>query len=136
MSDDSRSHFELERGGVRIELTGSWSFIEHLYRRVMRDVERSDLERSRDSGSVRSTPLDRAFWIIRCSDMMRRIYMAELRDLEESPLSEVLDAESLGTLYIEKSAFEELLPNIAEGESTLWARLTELGRRELTEGLE
>lgn len=132
MSDESRSHFELERGGVRIELTGSWSFLQKMYRRIMRDVDRAAPKASDDSASTSRTPHDHVVWIIRCSDMMRRIYMAEGRHFAESPLHETLDPDVIGTLYTSKQAFQDLLPTVAAGETTIWAKLTEAGREELS----
>lgn len=134
MSDENRSEFELERDGVRIRLAGSWQFVQEMGRKVMRDVGRDEPEAAEPAPPSSKHPRRHVLWIIRYGELMRRIYMAEQRDFAESPLHDVLDPDAIGTLHIDKSAFEELLPAVASGEKTIWAKLTEAGRRELEEG--
>lgn len=102
MSSDSRSHFQFECDGVRVEITGSWEFVERMYRRVMRDIDRARPTSESIQKPSQSDPRDHVVWIIRCTEMMRRIYMAETIDFEQSPFTRSLDPERVGTLYIGK----------------------------------
>jgi hypothetical protein len=131
MSDENLSEFELERDGVRVELTGNWRFVQEMGRRVMRDVGRGSSEETEERASSTNHRRKHVLWIIRYGELMRRIYMASPRDFAKSPLAGALDPDAIGTLHIDKSAFDELLPAVASGEKTIWAKLTEAGRREL-----
>lgn len=125
----SQSQFQFESNDVRIEIEGERSFVEEAYRRVMRDV---DAAREGDADPrAREPARDEVVWIIRCTPMMRRIYMAESLDLEESPVADVLDVDHLGTAYLDAESFDVLLPTLRDRDDTLWAELTEAGRRRI-----
>lgn len=130
MSDDSKSHFSFERGGVRVSITGDWAFVQRMYREILRDVDAARPGETSPAEALDHVH-DHVVWIIRCSEMIRRIYMADASDFSSSPLRRALDPTALGTLYIDRDAFEGLLPDIADREETLWAKLTDAGRRQM-----
>lgn len=134
MSRDSRSHFKFECDGVSVEITGTWRFVEQMYRRVMRDIDRARPPEESIQSPKQSPPRDHVVWIIRSSDMMRRIYMADSDDFDRTAIDRAIDPERVGTLYIGKRAFDELLPEVSKREETLWAELTEAGRKKIVGG--
>lgn len=69
-------------------------------------------------------------WVQRCSDMMRKIYMATPEQLELGPLNAVLDRRALANVYIDKKVFDNALPHFAQ-ERTMWAELTDEGRQQI-----
>jgi len=141
MSTDKTDHFQLNLNGIQLEISGERSFVQHMYREVMRDLEearRRALEAKRRSGNKkkrvqrRSNPEANVVWLHRVSDMVHKIYMASHNDLDDSPLFDVLDRSALGTLYVEDNLLPRALPRFARGQ-TLWAELTSVGRRKIAE---
>jgi hypothetical protein len=135
MASDSESRFHFECEGIEIEITGDRAFVEKMYRQIMRDLDRarpSDESIQSDSSAPREGPYsNRVVWVISCSEMLQRVYMTEASNIEDSPLGRALDPERIGSLYIDREAFTDLLPDVADREATLWAQLTEAGRRRI-----
>ena len=129
----SRSHFQFECEGIRVEISGDERFVEKMYRQIMRDIDaaRPDDESIQSRRPRAQTPHDQVVWLVRAGEMMRRIYMTETRNLQDSPVTRLLDAERIGTLYADKETFERLFPDIQRREETLWAELTDEGRRRI-----
>jgi len=142
MSTDKTDHFQLNLNGIQLEISGERSFVQHMYREVMRDLEearRRALEAKRRGPrgkkkrvSRRERPEPNVIWLHRVSDMVHKIYMASHSDLDDSPLFDVLDRSVLGTLYVEDNLLPRALPRFARGQ-TLWAELTSVGRRKIAE---
>lgn len=131
MSEESRSHFKFECDGVEVEITGSWTFVERMYRQIMRDIDRARPAEESIQTPDPSSSSEHLVWVISCSDMMWRVYMTESIDFAGSPLGRSLDPDAIGTLYIDKASLPKLLPQVADREETLWAKLTEAGRRRI-----
>ncbi|MFB6375134.1 MAG: hypothetical protein ABEN55_18895, partial [Bradymonadaceae bacterium] len=120
MSEESRSQFRFKCDGVEVEITGSWEFVEQMYRQIMRDIDRArppkdSIQNNDPSASQRN----RLVWVISFSDMMRRVYMTEPGEIRNSLLGRALDPDKIGTLHIDKESLSELLPRVADREETL-----------------
>lgn len=134
MSADDYTRFQFNFRGVQIEISGNRLFVDEMYQEVMRDIEaaRRGLDENSDPLDM---PVDESIvWVHRCGDMMRKIYMASIDDVGFSLLSNVIDPARVSTLYVEKRAFDEVLPRVAR-DKTLWAELTEKGRQKINESL-
>ena len=134
----SRSHFQFECEGIEVEISGDWRYVEKMYRRIMRDIDAArpreeSIQSQGPEGPRTKTPSDHVVWIVRFDPMMRRIYMTESKDMQASAVTRRLDPERIGTLYVEKETFKELFPHIHQREETLWAELTEEGRRRISQ---
>ncbi len=134
--DKTRFHFDF--GGVKLELAGEREFVERMYQQVMKDVQ---VARQRAKLNIKSGPRKKmvkgnkkkpSVWVHRCSDMMRKIYMASRTDVMQSPLGEVLDASGFENIYMDREAFNHFFPEL-EGGYTLWAEFTTVGRRKIAE---
>ncbi|MEM1350359.1 MAG: hypothetical protein AAGI01_17500 [Myxococcota bacterium] len=139
MSTDETDHFQLNFNGIQLEISGERSFVQHMYREVMRDLEearRRALQAKPSSGKKRvksrERPEPNVIWLHRVSDMVHKIYMASHHDLDGSPLFDVLDRPTIGTLYVEDNLLPRALQRFARGQ-TLWAELTSVGRRKIAE---
>jgi hypothetical protein len=135
MASDSESRFHFECEGIEVEITGDRAFVEKMYRQIMRDLDRArpseESIQSDDPDEPEGPYSNRVVWVISCSEMLQRVYMTEAANIEASPLSRALDPEGIGSLYIERDTFADLLPDVADREATLWAQLTEAGRRRI-----
>jgi hypothetical protein len=130
MRSDDTIHFHFQFRGITAEITGERTFVEEMYRALMRDMEvarRGVNEDHQDMEYERSHPV---VWVQRCSDMMRKIYMATPEQLELGPLNAVLDRRALANVYVDKKVFDSALPHFAE-ERTMWAQLTDEGRQQI-----
>lgn len=131
MSADDPIQFQFSFRGVDIEISGESAFVDEFYRELMRDIQaaRECLESSAEDppdpkAMLNETPI----WVHRCSDMMRKVYMTNADTMEQTILTHLLNFPHLRTLYINKQVFDSLLPTLTR-EYTLWAELTEEGRR-------
>ncbi len=142
MAEDSHSEFRFECEGIEVEIRGSREFVETMYRQIMRDIDRArpaDESIQPDppaSSSSPAPPDEHVVWVVSRDEMIQRVYMTEAANVEASPLGRALDAERIGTLYTDAEGFEGLLPRVADREETLWAKLTEAGRRRISGGFE
>ena len=150
MSSDS-TRFKLSLNGISLEISGERSFVEEMYREIMRDIEeaRERLSRGERSGLAPGAqaerlaqskprapalqkPLEHVVWIHRCAPLVHKIYMASPSDLERSKLFGFLAPRRLSTLYMEDALLSRLLPKFDRGQ-TLWAELTREGRAKIAE---
>lgn len=144
MSKTDTTHFHFDFGGIILELSGERAFVEKMYKQVMRDVAeaRSGTQAPKKSdakaggggrGSMQAGPSKRrSVWVHRCSDLMRKIYMATPSDVSASILGKSIDSEPVGVIYIDKGAFNGIFPEM-DGGQTLWAEFTAAGKRKLAE---
>ncbi len=143
MADDDESlRFRFECEGIEVELEGDNQFVERMYRKLMRDIdtarrsaEPSDESQSTDDAPPSSdtdAPLQRGVvWLIRCSDMMRRVYMLDPIHFQRSALDNCLDSDRVASLYVDRDTMKAHLSDIVDQHRTLWARLTETGHDQL-----
>jgi hypothetical protein len=137
MSDDERMRFRFECEGIEVELVGDDPFVERMYRRLMRDIDAargsdaSPDDLAADGGQSDDPREGNVVWLIRCSDMMRRVYMIDPMHFQNSMLEGCLDASRIASLYVDRDAMETFLPDIVDQHRTLWAELTETGHSEL-----
>lgn len=132
MSDENSTHFQFRLGGIELEISGERTFVEKMYQRVMRDIEqarRQVVPPPADESSSAEVE-SRIVWVHRCSSMMHKIYMSSPTELSRASLLRCIDPSSVKILYAEKDVFEHILPNGGRGQ-TLWAELTERGRRRI-----
>jgi hypothetical protein len=131
MSADETIRFQFNFRGVEIEISGEDEFVDEMYRELMRDIQAARQcldEPEEEVAPPDAAPEDLPVWIHRCSEMMRKIYMTNAESMQGSILARVLDFSLLRTLYVDKYVFDSFLPTLA-GEHTLWAELTDEGRR-------
>lgn len=133
MSDDETSRFEFNCHGVRVEIAGERRYVEQMYQALMADIEVARQAAGQQKQAEDLGLDDQIVWVQRCTDMMRKIYMASPDDLAVTPLARALDLELLDTVYIDKPVFDQLLTRLAN-ERTLWAELTEAGREKINGG--
>lgn len=143
MADEKSTRFRFNFGGITLEVSGERQFVEHLYKRVMKDVEkaRRQLRQKRKQEANRKERKrvaamidDRqpSVWLHRCSSMMQKIYMISRSDVENTPLGNAVDADEVAHVYVAKDVFTDLFPGL-EGGQTLWAEFTDVGREKLVE---
>lgn len=144
MSKTDTTHFHFDFGGITLELSGERAFVEKMYKQVMRDVAEarsgaltpSKSEAKAGGGGrgwMQAGPSKRrSVWVHRCSDLMRKIYMATPTDVSGSILGTCIDSEPVGVIYIDKSAFSGVFPEMDDGQ-TLWAEFTAAGKVKLAE---
>ncbi|MBA2661414.1 MAG: hypothetical protein H0U74_03915 [Bradymonadaceae bacterium] len=137
--EEDFTHFQFDFGGISLELSGERAFVEQMYRQIMNDVELVRTGRHRapetvpvGAATVARAPEPQVLWIHRCSEMMRKIYMATTDDIDETFLAKVLNSAHIGVLYIDKGIMHNTLSNLEKG-NTLWAEFTEAGRQKLAE---
>jgi hypothetical protein len=139
MSDETQSKFNFEFGGISIEVSGEKEFVQEVYQTVMRDVETARKNVEASGGKARGATGEKkepeAVWVHRSSDMMRKVYMAALKDVLKTPLGELLDIKVVSALYVEKGVFDRLFPDL-ENSQTLWAEFTQAGRKRIAEATE
>lgn len=70
-------------------------------------------------------------WLVRCGELMQRIFMARSSDIDQTIIGDVLREEALHSLYVPSSLFDEAFPNMASSTSTVWGQLTDAGRIEM-----
>lgn len=140
MSKSDTTHFHFDFGGITLELSGEREFVEKMYKQVMRDVAeaRSGAHKaargsSAGKGGTQGTPAKRrSVWVHRCSDLMRKIYMATPADVSSSVLGQAIDSKPIGVIYIDKGAFNGIFPEM-DGGQTMWAEFTAAGKAKLAE---
>lgn len=132
MSSENSTQFQFRLGGIELEISGTQAFVEKMYARVMRDIESSQQHTvPAQSASDPEAFVDgKLVWVHRCSPMMHKIYMSSPAELTRSPLMRAFDAGAVKILFADKSVFDRVLPAIEKG-ATLWAELTETGRRRI-----
>lgn len=130
MSSDEKVRFQFNFRGVDIEIAGERQFVDEMYQELMRDIEAARRGMANDEAEAAIPDEDNLIWVHRCSDMMRKIYMATPDDVRFTLLSNSLNPAHLSTLYVDKHVFDRFLPNLAD-EHTLWAELTEEGRKKI-----
>lgn len=131
MSSGETTHFRFNLHGLDVEISGDIRFVDQMYREVMSDIQsfRTSIEAAAHSDrSPHAEPAETPIWIHRCSEMMRKIYMTNAQTMRQTMLAPLLDLTLLRTIYIDKSVFDAFRPVLAD-ESTLWAELTDEGRR-------
>ena len=130
MSDDTIS-FCVDFGGVELELSGDREFVETMYQRVLADIERARRRIDDRRAQIKMPELEDgkrpSVWLHRCGELMRKIYMASRHDLERSAIGELFEVEQLTDIYLEEPVFAEFFEHL-EGDNTLWAEFTEVGR--------
>lgn len=136
MSDDEGdARFRFNFGELTLELTGEREFVERMYHRVMKDVEtvRLRCEEKLDADEVVQDGTDESsVWLHRCGNMMRKIYMCSRDDIMETPLGEVVGADKISAVYLDKDTFAEFFRDLEDG-YTLWAEFTSVGRQKIEE---
>ncbi len=131
MSADEMIRFQFNFRGVEVEISGDRTFVEEMYQEVMRDIEAARRGvRDDDTDEIAIAADESLVWVHRCSDMMRKIYMATPDDLGFTLLSNSLNPAELSCVYVDKRVFDRFLPNVSD-DHTLWAELTEEGRRKI-----
>lgn len=130
MSSEEIVRFQFNFRGVQVEIAGERAFVDQMYQELMRDIEAARRGAAERKDHLRVPEDQSLVWVHRCSDMMRKIYMASSDDIGFSLLSNSLDASFLSTIYVDKRIFDRFLPNIAD-ERTLWAELTEEGKKKI-----
>lgn len=153
MSSEDTTHFQLNVNGISLELSGEREFVQMMYRKIMGDLEiaRSRMlstqqrvsepedrsvaavkRRLKAKQSAPAVPQDHVIWLHRCNEMVHKIYMASTDHLENAPMFAQLRPEAIRTLYIQDPLLSRALPTFERGQ-TLWAELTEAGRRKIAE---
>lgn len=146
MSDDERTQFRFDFGGITLELTGERAFVQEMYRRVMEDVQQAraraeQAPKVRGEGKQSSSKaiqsqappaLPRSVWVHRSDDLMRKIYMVSEEDVGKSWLAHFLNEAYITSVYVDKPLFETFFPGL-DGGQTLWAEFTGEGRRRIAE---
>jgi len=143
MSEEKTTHFQFNLEGIELEISGEQSFVELMYRRIMRDIEEArSLPASGSSKVSRATqPLPAApkavkqvrkesrpvIWVHRCTEMMHKIYMSSPEDIARAPLFRSLESDWISVIYTNEHAITHVIPNVEAGH-TLWAELTDAGR--------
>ncbi len=146
------THFCLNLNGISLELEGERSFVEEMYRQIMRDIEEArrrnlaaqpqaasqaplKASSATDPGQAprpRATPSrEQVIWIHRCSPLVHRIYMGTPQELSESPVLGAIQLDRVATLYIDDALLPKLLPRFERGQ-TLWAELTAAGKQQMS----
>ena len=128
MSSEETVRFQFNFRGVQVEISGERHFVDETYHELMRDIEAARRGAEQRRGEL-ELPVDGAMvWVHRCSDMMRKIYMASCENSALSLLDNAIDVDHLENIYVEKRLFDAVMPLVAK-DGTLWAELTEEGRR-------
>ncbi len=70
-------------------------------------------------------------WLVRCGELMQRIFMARSSDIDRTIVGDVLREEALHSLYVPSSLFDDAFPDMASSTSTVWGQLTDAGRLEM-----
>lgn len=128
MSSEETVRFQFDFRGVQVEIAGDRRFVDQMYQELMRDIEAARLGASEREDELKLPDDEGLVWVHRCSEMMRKIYMATADDIGFTLLSNTLDARQLSSIYVDKRVFDRFMPKIAN-ERTLWAELTEEGKR-------
>ncbi len=142
MSDENSTHFQFALAGIELEISGDRKFVERMYRTIMHDIELArkgetpkgpppevQEERRREQIDKKKREV---VWVHRCSEMMHKIYMSSPTEIARSPLLRAFDTSKLGVVYAEKALVGMVLPKTERGQ-TLWAELTEAGRRRIAQ---
>ncbi|RAL25517.1 hypothetical protein DL240_04720 [Lujinxingia litoralis] len=141
MSKSDTTHFHFDFGGITLELSGERTFVEKMYKQVMRDVAEARSQappaaapaQSGSKGRVQAGPARRrSVWVHRCSELMRKIYMATPADVSASVVGKVIDSEPVAVIYVDKDAFGGVFPQMDDGQ-TLWAEFTAAGKEKVAE---
>ncbi|QDG53987.1 hypothetical protein FIV42_25575 [Persicimonas caeni] len=135
MSSEETVRFQFNFRGVQVEISGERRFVDEMYQELMRDIEAARLGASERKDELKLPDDEGLVWVHRCSSMMRKIYMATTDDIGFTLLSNALDARQLSSIYVDKQVFDRFMPNIAK-DRTLWAELTEEGRRTINSASE
>lgn len=132
MSDENSTQFQFRLGGIELEISGDRGFVEQMYSRVMRDIEvaRKSLAADAEIAEQEGVREKQILWVHRCSPMMHKIYMSSPAELDKSPLMRQFETTHVNIVFADKGVFGRVLPSIEKG-ATLWAELTEQGRRRI-----
>jgi hypothetical protein len=128
--DEETVRFQFNFRGVEVEIAGERGFVDGMYQELMRDIEAARRGAMERNERLEVPDKETVVWVHRCSDMMRKIYMATSDDLGFTLLSNALEPDMLSTVYVDKRVFDRFLPNIST-ERTLWAELTAEGREKI-----
>lgn len=137
MSDENSTQFQFRLGGIELEISGDRDFVERMYGRVMRDIEaaRRSLATEAAQQEAEGARDKQILWVHRCSPMMHKIYMSSPAELDRSLLMRQFETTEVNIVFADKDVFERVLPSVEKG-ATLWAELTEQGRRRIAEASE
>ena len=69
-------------------------------------------------------------WVHRCGEMMHKIYMSSPKEIARAQILRSLDTNLLNVVFAEEDLIALILPAVERGH-TLWAELTEAGRRRI-----
>lgn len=140
LSDDT-THFQFSLSGIELEISGERSFVEKFYRRIMKDIEASRSWAPTDSKAAPKSedPRPRSnateepvIWVHRCNEMMHKIYMSSPGEVSKATILRAVDTDFVSVVFADDELVERVLPSIERGH-TLWAELTEAGRRRIAE---
>lgn len=151
MTDEKTTRFHFVLGGVELEISGDRCFVESMYKRIMQDIDEARRSTSVDADATRAisreavaeaeaAPKKRArsvagkavTWIHRTSEMMHKIYMSSPGEVAMAPVLRAFDTSRISAIYAEQDAVRLVVPDSSPGH-TLWAELTEAGRRKIAE---
>lgn len=138
MADEKETHFHFDFGGITLEVSGGRDFVQEMYQKVMKDV--ADARRSAQAANRKASkkvsskgPTKKpSVWVHRCSEMMRKIYMASQDDISASPICDIVDVDVVSGIYVDKGLFELFFPKLDDGQ-TLWAEFTAVGRKKIAD---
>ncbi len=132
MSDENSTQFQFRLGGIELEISGDMEFVEQMYSRVMRDIEAARTSVTEDVDARKQAGLreKQILWVHRCSPMMHKIYMSSPAELDKSALMRQFETTHVNIVFADKGVFGRVLPSVEKG-ATLWAELTERGRRRI-----
>ena len=143
MSDEKTTRFHFVLSGVELEIAGDRGFVEAMYKQIMQDIEEARQAvasgRRPQGAEAPASPKRRAraiggrkvVWIHRTSEMMHKIYMSSPDEISAAPVLRNFDTSRIAAIYAEK----ELVRLVVRDDpgQTLWAELTEAGRRKIAE---
>jgi len=133
MSENNSTQFQFRLGGIELEIAGDRQFVEQMYSRVMRDIEaarKSLADEDGDDPQAAWLREKQILWVHRCSPMMHKIYMSSPAELDKSPLMRQFETTHINIVFADRAVFGRVLPSVEKG-ATLWAELTERGRRRI-----
>ncbi len=138
VSEDT-TQFQFSLAGIELEISGERKFVEKFYRRIMKDIEASRTWIAAEPSAEEDDPRPRShetdepvIWVHRCTDMMHKIYMSSPREVSRARVLRAVDTDHVSVVFADDHMVEKVLPAVERGH-TLWAELTEAGRRRIAE---
>ncbi len=134
MTTPQRTRFSINLAGFTAELEGERTFVEDLYRKIVRDVgpliaAGSDPQKARREApkAAPTAPRGGYTWVYLTTHLFNKVYVIDHTAFEASVLGRYFDVRQVRRVYLNAERTAQA-SGLTAGSRTLWAEFTEEGK--------